>query len=126
MSQRQVEQLSYAGIDEVTLVHALYIATMAIGMGRIHDQGPSVPLEQIRVELERLKTVEHWRSSVWAGDSLRIDYFLGRPFKIELDTKEKILYDTREYNMNAREPAAAIIERLLVERSVRLARTLTP
>ena len=106
------EQICYEGIDEVTLVHALYCATAAIGMGRLQDQGANVALEKIRLELERLKTVEHWRSSVWAGDSLRIDYLFGRPFKIELDTKRKILYDPYEYNMNSSEPAAAVIERI--------------
>jgi hypothetical protein len=44
---------------------------------------------------------------------LRIDYLWGRPFKIELDTKEKVLYDPHSFDLRARETAASIIYQLL-------------
>jgi|SRR6185436_9453714 len=87
--------LSYAGIDEAVLIHALYHGTQALGMGRLHDR-PSLTVDEIR---ERVLGPEPF------APMIRFDYLSGRPLKTDIDTVAKT-FTTRLYDRDAGEGAA--------------------
>ncbi len=87
--------LSYAGIDEAVLIHALYHGTQALGLGQLHDM-PDLTVEQVRADLER---------QLEQTSRLYIDYYRGRPFKTHIDTVAKT-FTTRLYDRDAGDGAA--------------------
>lgn len=46
--------LSYEGIDEAVLIHALYHGTRASGLGT-YDDTPALSLAQVRADLARVE-----------------------------------------------------------------------
>lgn len=102
--------ISYAGIDEAVLVHALYHGAAQFapntpaGLINLLHGGNQVTLDVVRQELAgRLRDRD---------GSLHIDYFRGRPLKIELNpaTEE---FSPRLYDRDAGEGAAQrVVDRL--------------
>lgn len=93
--------ISYAGIDEAVLVHALYHGTVAQGMGMLHDCR-QLTLTQVRADFAAQSV--NWQYG--------FDYYRGRPLKIQLDPKTKE-FDPRLYDRDAGEGAAQrIIDQL--------------
>ncbi len=94
--------LSYAGIDEAVLIHALYHGTQALGMGRLHDR-PELTVDEI---------MEHVLGAEPLAPMIRFDYLAGRPLKTSIDTVAKT-FTTRLYDRDAGEGAAQrIVDRL--------------
>lgn len=81
--------ISYEGIDEAVLVHALHHGTQAIGMGVFHDR-PDLTVDDARKLI----------GQVVDGDIVRLDYLAGRPMKVSIDTLRKE-FDPRLYDRDA-------------------------
>lgn len=81
--------ISYEGIDEAELIHALHHGTRAQGMGVLHNR-PSLTVEDVRAE--PAERPAHVRYS--------FDYYHGRPLKVRLDTDAKE-FDPRLYDRDA-------------------------
>lgn len=99
------DDVSYDGIDEAVLVHALYYGTIPLGMGHLHNK-PGLSLEDVR---------EHLKDPHYAEHGVHFDYFHGRPLKLRLD-RDKKTFNPRLYDRNAgRGAAAAIVAQLKSE-----------
>lgn len=96
--------LSYDGLDEADLIHALYHGTCALGMGILHDT-PHLTVEQVRKDFGL-------DAPVSPGFRIRIDYYCGRPLKTTIDRAAKTI-TTRLYDRDAGEgQAQRVVERL--------------
>lgn len=87
--------LSYEGIDEAVLVHALYHGTRPLGTGILHD-APNLTIEQVRADLAKFAR----------RDGYYFDYYRGRPLKMSVDTKAKTI-TTALYDRDAGHGMAA-------------------
>ena len=97
--------IDYKGIDEATLIHALYHGTTPLGMG-VFQNHPSLTIEEVRNDLREAHT---------KGLELRFDYYYGRPLKLRLDEKAKT-FDGRLYDRDAGPgKAERIVKRLRAE-----------
>lgn len=105
--------ISYKGIDEAVLIHALYENAYRPGMGS--SMTPAALID-IASSIAGAVTVDVVRSEF--GDFLRrdiinIDYYKGRPIKVNLDTKAKE-FDPRLFDRDAgRGRAADVVGRLM-------------
>jgi hypothetical protein len=88
---RGMTTVSYKGIDEAILIHALYHGTQPLGMGAVHDR-PDLTIDDVR-EIRGAR--ERYGLNPWA-----FDYLFGRPLKLALDTKTK-MFDSRWYDRDA-------------------------
>ena len=89
--------IKYEGIDEATLIHALYHGTVPLGMGMLHNR-PRLTVEEVREALgDRLK-----------ADTIYIDYLFGRPLKVNINTKAKE-FDPRLFDRDAGQGMAETI-----------------
>jgi hypothetical protein len=91
--------IDYNEIDEAVLIHALYHHTTAQGMGHLHDRS-MLSLMEVQVELERYAINQGF---------LYIDYFFGRPLKLNLDTRNKRF----KANLYDRDAGAGIAENVV-------------
>lgn len=99
--------VGYEGIDEAALIHGLYLGTRALGMGVFHDVR-HLTIDQVREDLQAMERL--------GDESIRIDYYRGRPLKVRIDTKSKT-FSSRLYDRDAGSGAAArVVERLRVRR----------
>lgn len=95
--------INYEGIDEATLIHGLYHGTGTLSMGTpagLIDRmqgGSRVTLEKVREDIPA------WVDS---DGVLRIDYYSGRPLKVDVDTNTKT-FEERLYDRDAGQGAAA-------------------
>lgn len=80
--------IDYSEIEEVWLIYALYHHTSALGLGHFHDK-QVLSMKEAQEEFERYVADEN--------GFIYIDYFFGKPLKLEFDTKNKrfnpCLYD---------------------------------
>ncbi len=83
--------ISYAGIDEAVLVHALYHGTRAFGFGVNLDKD-RLTVDQVRQDL---KIILEQNKGI-----LEFDYYRGRPLKFCLDMKLK-QFDPKWYNRDS-------------------------
>ncbi len=101
-----MDAISYEGIDEAVLIHALYHGTRPLGMGVLHDR-PGLSVKDVVDALGN--------GTGGFDESLYIDYLAGRPLKVRIDTKAKTV-TTRLYDRDAGDGACQrIVERLLDE-----------
>ncbi len=91
-------EISYEGIDEAVLIHALHHGTQPLGMGFLHNK-PDLSVDDVRAELASIRA---------QGYDLRFDYYHGRPLKLELDDKTKT-FRTNLYDRDAGPGKAARI-----------------
>lgn len=97
------DSISYDGIDEATLIHGLYFGTRALGMGVLHDKR-DLTIDQVREDVQKMG---RW------NDSITIDYYRGRPLKVDIDTKAKT-FEPRLYDRDAGHGAAqSVVDHLL-------------
>lgn len=94
--------VSYEGIDEAELVFALHNGTRAQGMGILHER-KGLTLDDVRADLEQYK------ESFEENERIRFDYYYGRPLKVTLDTKNKMLLRTDLYDRDAGDGMAQLI-----------------
>src|SRR3954470_6264884 len=85
------DTVSFEGLDPAEVVHALYHGTRALGMGALHDQ-PKMTVEQVRDALALHPPTKNERRY--------LDYFYGRPLKIDLDLHTKT-FRSRLYDRDA-------------------------
>jgi hypothetical protein len=87
-------EISYEGIDEAELIHALYRGTRPVGLG-MHTNRPGLTLQEVKADLEEM------RASKFFQDKYDFDYYYGRPFKLTFDLKTKVLHRIDLYNRDA-------------------------
>lgn len=89
--------INYEGIDEATLIHALYHGTVPLGMGMLHNR-PRLTVDEVRTALgDRISDVV-----------IRIDYLFGRPLKVNINTQAKE-FDPRLFDRDAGQGMAETI-----------------
>lgn len=88
--------VNITGLDKVVVLAALHNETSALGMGRMHDVGRDMNIDEARSIIDR--NVNH------NGDrDLYFDYVAGRPLKVDLTGDE---FDPRLYDRDAGPGAA--------------------
>ncbi len=99
------ESVSYMGIEEAVLIHALYHGTSPLGLGVLQDK-PDLDVQQVREDLAR---------GLGRGElRLYIDYYRGRPLKTRIDVKAKT-FTSALYDRDAGAGAARrVVDKLLV------------
>ena len=85
--------VSYAGLDPVEVIYALWKHTKAVGFGKMHDR-PDLTIEQLRVMIENDPTHKKF--------GIGFDYLLGRPLKINLNEATQT-FDSRLFDRDADE-----------------------
>lgn len=105
--------VNYNGIDEATLIHALYNGSQPLGMGMLqHIDGLTV--EDVQKELQsRYKRpgggIPHLDHPNEEADGLiSFDYYHGHPFKLKLDTQAKT-FESRGFDRDSGEGRAQAI-----------------
>jgi hypothetical protein len=94
--------ISYEGLDEAVLIHGLYHGTGSLGLNTptgiidFVNGGARVTVEAVAADI-----AERNRDG-----QIRIDYYRGRPLKVNLDTEAKT-FEERLYDRDAGEGAAA-------------------
>ena len=91
------DNISYKGIDESELIHALYHGTRPLGMGYLHNMD-ALSLDDVRLALAERDECSRYD----------FDYFFGRPLKLRLDTVTKT-FRARLYDRDAGIGAAQAI-----------------
>jgi hypothetical protein len=92
------DEISYDGIDEAELVHALYHGTRPLGMGYLHNN-ERLAIEDVRAALANYNADK---------GRIHIDYFSGRPLKVTLNRETKT-FSPRLYDRDAGTGEAARI-----------------
>lgn len=109
--------INYDGIDEATLIHALYHGTRPLGMG-VFQNIAGLTLEDVKTELDGaykrpeygIPHLDHPNQEF--DGTISFDYYHGRPLKLTLNTKDKT-FEERLYDRDAGQGAAkAIVDKL--------------
>lgn len=79
-----MSDLSYEGLTEAELIHALYHGTHAQGMGYLHNR-PGLSLADVDSDIANgyLMSKEN--------GVIHVDYYYGRPLKVWIDTVHKAI-----------------------------------
>lgn len=105
-----MSKISYDGIDEAVLVHALYHGTRALGMG-VFQNVEGLTLDQVKRELEAAYPKGDYGipamnlPNATGEKNIYFDYYHGRPLKLTLDRVTKTFED-RGYDRDAGAGAA--------------------
>lgn len=106
-----MSDISYEGLDEAELIVALHAGTRPLGMGFLHDK--EVTLADAREYMaEQISRYSPNETVVY-----RFDYLFGRPIKVSLDTKNKIILRADLYDRDAGEGACQRIVSSLLSKS---------
>jgi hypothetical protein len=89
-----MEDINYSGIDEATLIHALYHGTAALGLGILHHKA-GLSVEDVAEDLK----------NDLGEKRIYFDYYRGHPLKLSLDTVNKT-FNPRLYDRDAGRGAA--------------------
>jgi hypothetical protein len=100
-----MQDLSYGGIDEATLIHGLYHGTRALGMGILHHKG-DLSVADVAVDLAAMASGEYPQPD--SSGRIYFDYYRGHPLKMTLDTTNKT-FNPRLYDRDAGAGKAARI-----------------
>ena len=74
-----MEELNIEGVDRAALLAGLYNNTRSAGMGRLHDIGREMTVEEAREIVER---VQKQLSDPFFRGELNFDWVAGRPIKV--------------------------------------------
>lgn len=97
------DTISYQGIDEAVLLHALYHGTQPLGMGILHNK-EGLTLDEVRADLAT-REPDRMGEVGW-------DYYRGRPLKLGFNLAAKT-FRTGLYDRDAGQGAAQrIVDRL--------------
>jgi len=96
--------LSYEGLTEAEVIHALYHGTKALGMGAIHNN-PGFTVDDALDWVDA--AVEAAKGSPGREHLLRFDYVSGRPLKVALNTQAQLIERVWLYDRDAGEGACA-------------------
>jgi hypothetical protein len=109
--------VSYEGLEEGLVLHALYHGTRAMGWGALHDNS-SFSLEDARSWFSDGPAEGEFEPGLGynrrrEGHIVRLDYVAGRPIKVTFDTKAKTIDRDDLYDCDAgRGACARIIDHL--------------
>lgn len=88
-----MDAISYEGLTEAEVIHALYHGTQPLGFGVLHNDD-ELTVAKVEDVLARYEPLDR-------DGKIRLDYFAGRPLKVELDTNRKLIGRADLYDRDA-------------------------
>lgn len=98
------DTINIAGLDKAAILAALHNGTRALGMGRLHDIGRDLTVEEARTIMGIGDDSTQMFGDMGRKRELYFDYVQGRPIKVDLSGDE---FDPWLYDRDAGQGAAA-------------------